>query len=416
MPARRDQPWEGPSPPHGRRRRRIADQGQDHQQVSGLAATACCRATATCATCRRRTARSCPRRTSAIIYEPLADRRSRAINEIARALKGAEPPLSRHRPRPRGRGDLLASGRGARRSCGAINGVEVKRVVFHEITRRAVLEAMRHPRDLDTDLIDAYQARRALDYLVGFTLSPVLWRKLQGSRSAGRVQSVALRLICEREAEIEAFRPREYWTVEAAFTTPAGATFTARLTRLDGSKLEKFDLAQRGRCQARGGRDRGAPSSRSRASRRSRSSATRRRRSRPRRCSRRPRASSASAPSARCAPPSACSRASRSTARRVGLITYMRTDSVQISREALAACRQQIAKRYGERYLPEQPRAYRTRTKNAQEAHEAIRPTDLGRDAGGRRALPRRRPAPALRADLEADDGEPDGERACSTG
>jgi DNA topoisomerase-1 len=102
---------------------------------------------------------------------------------------------------------------------------------------------MQHPRDLDIDLIDAYQARRALDYLVGFTLSPVLWRKLQGSRSAGRVQSVALRLICEREDEIDAFRPREYWSIEGQFTTPAGTTFGASLSRLDGKKLQKFDLA-----------------------------------------------------------------------------------------------------------------------------------------------------------------------------
>src|SRR5271167_2806580 len=124
----------------------------------------------------------------------------------------------------------------------ALKGVEVKRVVFNEVTRNAVLDAFTKPRDIDIELVDAYLARRALDYLVGFTLSPVLWRKLPGSRSAGRVQSVALRLICEREAEIEAFRAREYWTIEAAFTTPAGAPFTARLTHLNGRKLEQFDL------------------------------------------------------------------------------------------------------------------------------------------------------------------------------
>src|SRR5205085_9236834 len=112
----------------------------------------------------------------------------------------------------------------------------------NEITRSAIRTAMDHPRDLDQPLIEAYLARRALDYLVGFTLSPVLWRKLPGSRSAGRVQSVALRLVCEREAEIEAFRPREHWTVEAQFLTPAGAPFTARLTHLDGKKLDQFDL------------------------------------------------------------------------------------------------------------------------------------------------------------------------------
>src|SRR3954453_21515551 len=124
----------------------------------------------------------------------------------------------------------------------ALKDVDVKRVVFNEVTRNAVLEAFRHPREIDRELVDAYLARRALDYLVGFTLSPVLWRKLPGSRSAGRVQSVALRLVCEREAEIEAFRPREYWTVEALLTTPAGAPFTARLPHLDGRKLNQFDL------------------------------------------------------------------------------------------------------------------------------------------------------------------------------
>src|SRR6201985_1292304 len=118
----------------------------------------------------------------------------------------------------------------------ALRGVNVKRITFSEITRGAVRYAIEHPRDLDQALIEAYLARRALDYLVGFTLSPVLWRKLPGSRSAGRVQSVARRLICEREAEIEAFRAREYWTVEADFTTPAGALFNARLTHLDGKR------------------------------------------------------------------------------------------------------------------------------------------------------------------------------------
>src|SRR6201996_1050216 len=125
----------------------------------------------------------------------------------------------------------------------ALKDVDVKRVVFNEVTRNAVVEAFRRPREIDRELVEAYLARRALDYLVGFTLSPVLWRKLPGSRSAGRVQSVALRLICEREAEIEAFKAREYWTVEADFTTPAGAQFAARLTHLDGKKLDQFDLA-----------------------------------------------------------------------------------------------------------------------------------------------------------------------------
>ena len=248
-----------------------------------------------------------------IIYEPLAEKRQR-IKAIAEALHGARHLYLATDPDREGEAiswHLLA----ALKDQGAINGIDVKRVVFHEITKRAVLEAMQHPRDLDVGLIDAYQARRALDYLVGFTLSPMLWRKLQGSRSAGRVQSVALRLICERESEIEAFRPREYWSLETRFTTPRDATFTARLARLGDKKLDSSTSPMR--------RARGARSPRSRratfpwtASRSARCSATRRRRSRPRPCSRKRRASSASAPIAPCAPRSACSRAPTSMARR----------------------------------------------------------------------------------------------------
>src|SRR3981081_1702708 len=128
--------------------------------------------------------------------------------------------------------------------------VDVKRVVFNEVTRNAVLEAFRHPREIDRELVDAYLARRALDYLVGFTLSPVLWRKLPGSRSAGRVQSVALRLICERQAEVEAFRPRGYWSSGVEFKTESGQTFTARLTHLDGKKLDRFDLDSEAKARA----------------------------------------------------------------------------------------------------------------------------------------------------------------------
>src|SRR5258708_13932350 len=135
----------------------------------------------------------------------------------------------------------------ARRS---LKDVDVKRVVFNEVTRNAVLEAFRHPREIDNELVEAYLARRALDYLVGFTLSPVLWRKLPGSRSAGRVQSVALRLICEREAEIEAVKAREYWTIEVEFQTEAGERFTARLSHLDGKKLDRFDLDSEAKARA----------------------------------------------------------------------------------------------------------------------------------------------------------------------
>src|SRR5437870_6346673 len=132
----------------------------------------------------------------------------------------------------------------------ALKHLDVKRVVFNEVTKNAVLDAFRRPREIDHELVEAYLARRALDYLVGFTLSPVLWRKLPGSRSAGRVQSVALRLICEREAEIEAFKPREYWTIEAEFRTAAGETFKARLTHLDAKKLDKLDIGSGAQAEA----------------------------------------------------------------------------------------------------------------------------------------------------------------------
>ena len=168
-------------------------------------------------------------------------RGEKQVGAIAKALKGAHTLYLATDPDREGEAiswhvqAMLAERK-------ALKGIDVQRVTFNEITRNAVRAAMAAPRALDQPLIEAYLARRALDYLVGFTLSPVLWRKLPGSRSAGRVQSVALRLICEREAEIEAFRAREYWTIEAAFTTPAGAPFTARLTHLNGKKLEQFDL------------------------------------------------------------------------------------------------------------------------------------------------------------------------------
>src|SRR5919197_3631003 len=146
------------------------------------------------------------------------------------------------------------------RSRRALKDLDVKRVVFNEVTKNAVLDAFSRPREIDRELVEAYLARRALDYLVGFTLSPVLWRKLPGSRSAGRVQSVALRLICERESEIEAFKPREYWTIEVEFQTEAGDRFTARLSHLDGQKLDRFDLDSEEKAEAaRAAVERGAP-------------------------------------------------------------------------------------------------------------------------------------------------------------
>jgi len=244
----------------------------------------------------------------------------------------------------------------------ALEGVDVKRVTFNAITKQSVLDAVAHPRDLDQDLIDAYMARRALDYLVGFTLSPVLWRKLPGSRSAGRVQSVALRLICEREAEIEVFKSREYWTVDVLFGTAKKQTLKARLTHLDGRKLDKFDLDTQERAeQAKREIERRAFSV---------ASIDRRqvRRNPP--------------------PPFITSTLQQEASRKLGLGAatamriaqrYMRTDGVQLAPEAVGQTRRLIETKYGQSYLPEKPRVYTSKAKNAQEAHEAIRPTDIFR-------------------------------------
>ncbi|HTI01950.1 MAG TPA: type I DNA topoisomerase [Acidisoma sp.] len=260
----------------------------------------------------------------------------------------------------------------------ALKGVTVRRVTFNEITRNAVTAAMKAPRELDQPLIEAYLARRALDYLVGFTLSPVLWRKLPGSRSAGRVQSVALRLVCEREAEIEAFRAREYWTIEALMATPAGAPFTARLTHLDGRKLDQFDLPNAAAAEAARRAVEAGDFSVAKIERK--------------RVRRNP------------MPPFTTSTLQQEASRKlgfgaqqtmrvaqqlyegvdlggetVGLITYMRTDGVQMAREAITAIRGHVKDSFGADYLPAAPREYATRAKNAQEAHEAVRPTDVGR-------------------------------------
>jgi DNA topoisomerase I len=265
------------------------------------------------------------------------------------------------------------------RSRRALKDLEVKRVVFNEITKNAVLEAFRKPRDIDRELVEAYLARRALDYLVGFTLSPVLWRKLPGSRSAGRVQSVALRLVCEREAEIEAFKSREYWTVEVEFKTETGQTFTARLTHLDGRRLDRFDLDTEDKARAAADAIIGATGFavtdiESRQVRRNPFP---------------PFTTSTLQQEASRKLGLAASRTMQIAQRlyegvdiggeTVGLITYMRTDGVAISAEAIAAARRLIGADFGPEYLPGQPRVYRSPAKNAQEAHEAIRPTDVDR-------------------------------------
>lgn len=304
-------------------------------------------------------------------------RGKRQMDEIAKAIKGAQSLILATDPDREGEAISWHVQEELERR-NALSGLKVSRVVFHEITKRAVLEAMNQPRALNRELIDAYLARRALDYLVGFTLSPVLWRKLPGAKSAGRVQSVALRLICEREAEIEAFRAEEYWSVEASMTTVRNDAFMARLTHLDGQKLDKFTLGNEAKATAA---VRAAQAMRYDVRQIERKTQNR-----------------------NPAPPFTTSTLQQEASRKlgfgtsrtmqlaqklyegvdlggetVGLITYMRTDSTTLSGEAISGCRQMIAQHFGDDYLPPSPRQYKTKAKNAQEAHEAVRPTDLFR-------------------------------------
>ncbi len=260
----------------------------------------------------------------------------------------------------------------------ALEGVEVKRVVFNEVTRTAVLDAMRNPRDLDRELIDAYLARRALDYLVGFTLSPALWRKLPGARSAGRVQSVALRLISERETEIEAFTAQEFWTVKALFRTAAGAPIEAQLTHLNERKLDKFALGHAAAAKAA-----------AKAIEERTFAVARIERKKARRNPYPPFTTSTLQQEASRKLHFGAKRTMQIAQRlyegidiggeTVGLITYMRTDAVNMAKEAVSACRSLIGREFGEACVPKSPRLYKTKAKNAQEAHEAIRPTDVFR-------------------------------------
>ena len=248
----------------------------------------------------------------------------------------------------------------------------VSRVVFNAITKAAVTEAMKNPREIDAPLVEAYLARRALDYLVGFNLSPVLWRKLPGARSAGRVQSVCLRLIVEREMEIEAFNPQEYWTVKAVLSTARGQDYEARLTVLAGKKLEKFDISNATQAelavQAIESRELSITSVEAK-----------------------PAARNPSAPFMTSTLQQEASRkfgmgarACMSTAQRLyeaGHITYMRTDGIDMAPEAVTEARTAITARFGDKYVPKEPRIYKNKAKNAQEAHECIRPTNLEADA-----------------------------------
>ncbi len=248
-------------------------------------------------------------------------------------------------------------------------GKKVSRVTFNAITKTAVTEAMARPRQVDVPLVEAYLARRALDYLVGFTLSPVLWRKLPGAKSAGRVQSVCLRLIVEREMEIEAFRAREFWSVGAVLTTPRGQEYEARLVLLGGKKVDKFDIptaeAAELAVQAVTSRTFTVTGVESK-----------------------PASRNPYAPFMTSTLQQEASRkfgmgakACMSAAQRLyeaGYITYMRTDGIDMAPEAVMAARDEIKARFGAAYVPESPRMYKNKAKNAQEAHECIRPTDLG--------------------------------------
>ncbi|HKW53715.1 MAG TPA: type I DNA topoisomerase [Stellaceae bacterium] len=298
------------------------------------------------------------------------------IKAIAQALRSADKLILATDPDREGEAISWHISEELRRRK-ALTGVDVQRVVFNEVTKSAVLDAMRHPRELNRELIDAYLARRALDYLVGFTLSPVLWRKLPGSRSAGRVQSVALRLICERESEIEAFKPREYWTIEVEFETPSGERFTARLTHLDGKRLDKYDLADEATARAAAAQILRHP----------KYAVATVEKKQIRRNPPAPFTTSTLQQEASRKLGFGASRTMRTAQRlyegvdiageTVGLITYMRTDGVSMSSEAIAAARSLIEKQYGNDYRPDEPRIYKTQAKNAQEAHEAIRPTDV---------------------------------------
>ncbi len=306
--------------------------------------------------------------------DPKAQKR---LNDIARAAKDADRLILATDPDREGEAiswhvlEVLKQKK-------ALNGQPIDRVVFNAITKQAVTDAIAHPRRIDQALVDAYLARRALDYLVGFTISPVLWRKLPGARSAGRVQSVALRLVCDRELEIEKFVRREYWSLIATLATPRNETFEARLVGADGKKLQRLDIGS------------GAEAEAFKQALETAAFTVVSVEAKP--VKRHPQ------------PPFTTSTLQQEASRKlgfapahtmrvaqrlyegidiggeaVGLITYMRTDGVQIADEAVRAVRSVIEADYGAKYVPHAPRRYETKAKNAQEAHEAVRPTELTR-------------------------------------
>jgi DNA topoisomerase-1 len=300
------------------------------------------------------------------------DRAAKRIKEIADAVKGADKLILATDPDREGEAiswhvlEVLKQKK-------VLAGVKIERVAFNAVTKSAILDAIAHPRQINEELVDAYMARRALDYLVGFTLSPVLWRKLPGARSAGRVQSVALRLVVDREVEIEAFRAQEYWSIDADLMTAAGG-FNARLTQLNGEKLDKLSLKNEAQASA------------AVAAIKAQTFAIDSVEAKP--VKRNP------------APPFITSTLQQEASRKlgfgakrtmqiaqhlyegtdlggetVGLITYMRTDGITMAPEAISEARSVIGSRYGQKYVPNAPRVYTSKAKNAQEAHEAVRPT-----------------------------------------
>ncbi|MGM4917608.1 type I DNA topoisomerase [Tardiphaga sp. 813_E8_N1_3] len=311
------------------------------------------------------------------------------LNDIAKAVKGADKLILATDPDREGEAiswhvlEVLKQKR-------ALKDQKIERVVFNAITKQAVTDAMKNPREIDGALVDAYMARRALDYLVGFTLSPVLWRKLPGARSAGRVQSVALRLVCDREQEIEKFIPREYWSLVTTLATPRGESFDARLVGADGKKIQRLDIGTGAEAEDFKKAIEAANFT----------------------------VSTVDAKPARRNPqaPFTTSTLQQEASRKLGfapahtmriaqrlyegidiggettgLITYMRTDGVTIDPSAITQARSVIGEDYGKQYVPDAPRQYTSKAKNAQEAHEAIRPTDMAR-----------RPA-SLKARLDSD-------------
>ncbi len=302
---------------------------------------------------------------------------AKRLSDIANAVKGADKVILATDPDREGEAiswhvlEVL-------RNKKVLKDKKIERVVFNAITKDAILDAMRHPREVDAALVEAYLARRALDYLVGFNLSPVLWRKLPGARSAGRVQSVALRLVCDRELEIEKFVAREYWSILAHLKTKAGAPFLARLVGADGRKIARLDIGA------------GAEAEDFKKAMEVAAFTVRSVEAKPAR--RNPAApfttSTLQQEASRklgLAPARTMQLAQRLyegvdiDGETVGLITYMRTDGVDMAPEAIASARKVIAREYGDRYVPPSPRKYTVKAKNAQEAHEAIRPTDLAR-------------------------------------